>query len=82
MASLQDKDGLDYSTTVIISTMILISTTLRFYQEWKSEGAVQGLLQLITKNVSVVRIDPVEPIAREMRVPSDELVPGDWVIFY
>lgn len=78
VATSQDKTGVDYSTTVIISVMILISTTLRFYQEWKSEGAVHGLLQLITKSVSVVRIDPIEPVARELTIPSDELVPGDW----
>lgn len=78
VASLHE-DELDYSTTVIISVMILVSTMLRFYQEWKSEGAVHGLLQLITKSVSVVRLDPVEHKAREMTIPSDELVPGDWV---
>lgn len=79
VAALQDPEP-DYSTTIIISGMIIISTCLRFYQECRSEGAVSGLLKLITKTVSVVRIDAVENTARELKIPSDELVPGDWVI--
>lgn len=69
----------EYSTAIVIAIMIVLSSTLRFYQEWKSEGAVHGLLKLITKSISVIRIDSVEPIPREMIVASEELVPGDLV---
>ncbi|ODN01508.1 Magnesium-transporting ATPase, P-type 1 [Orchesella cincta] len=70
----------ELSTTVIISVMILISTSLRFYQEWKSEGAVNMLLKLITKSVTVIRHSSVEAVPREMSIPSEELVPGDHVV--
>ena len=69
----------ELSTTYIISVMVVVSTSIRFYQEVTSEGAVHGLLKLITKSVSVIRYDPVQPTPMEMTIPSNELVPGDWV---
>ncbi|CAL8109974.1 unnamed protein product [Orchesella dallaii] len=70
----------EISTTIIISIMIVASTSLRFYQELKSEGAVSGLLKLITKSVTVLRSSKADQLPKEITIPSEELVPGDWII--
>lgn len=64
----------DFTTVVIIVTMVLISGILRFVQEFRSGNAAEKLLEMIETTASVERIgDGVKEI------PLDEIVVGDIV---
>lgn len=69
----------EYKTMGIMLIMVLLSTVLRFHQEWKSEVAAESLLKFVATKVLVIRNDPVQCRDGEMSIPSTELVPGDWV---
>lgn len=65
----------DWTSIFIVSTMILVSTLLRFIQEWKAHRSSEALQQLVTNTCFVKRADsPAEEIG------NDELVPGDLVL--
>ncbi len=64
----------EYTTVVIIVTMVMISGILRFVQETRSGNAAEKLLEMIETNISVERLeDGVEEI------PLDEVVVGDLI---
>ncbi|MBC8587807.1 magnesium-translocating P-type ATPase [Paratissierella segnis] len=64
----------DFTTVVIIVTMVLISGILRFVQEFRSGNAAEKLLEMIETTASVERIE--EGIKE---IPLDEIVVGDIV---
>ncbi len=64
----------DFTTVVIIITMVLISGVLRFVQETRSGNAAEKLLEMIE---TTARIERVEGGAKE--IPLDEIVVGDIV---
>ncbi|HUX54011.1 MAG TPA: magnesium-translocating P-type ATPase [Williamwhitmania sp.] len=65
----------EYKTVVVVSIMVLISSMLRFVQEFKSSRAAERLKSMVKTTATVHR----QPAGRE-EVEIGELVPGD-IIF-
>ncbi|MCD7937319.1 MAG: magnesium-translocating P-type ATPase [Tannerellaceae bacterium] len=63
----------EWSTVIIITTMVAISSCLRFYQEWKSGKATEALKKMVNNTASVYRYGNKET----QEVNMAELVPGD-----
>ncbi len=63
----------EWATVIIISSMVAISSILRFYQEWKSGKATEALKKMVNNTASVYRYGNKETI----EVNITELVPGD-----
>ena len=59
----------------LIFLFVIINAALGFYQEWRSEQALQLLQKFVASRATVKRN------GEEKVVPSAELVPGDVVIF-
>ncbi len=86
----------DTKATIVISTMVVLSTLLRFWQEAKSNKAADALKALVSNTATVVRRDLSEDAAplferyygahirvkgaRRIEVPIRLLVPGDLVV--
>ncbi|KAF9272196.1 hypothetical protein BGZ68_002626, partial [Mortierella alpina] len=79
---------------IVMFLMVLISTALRFWQEWKSAVAAKALKSMVTTLITVTRLyscpdtrDPTpEDVARianhatvRMDIRIEDVVPGDWV---
>ncbi|MBS1921485.1 MAG: magnesium-translocating P-type ATPase [Bacteroidetes bacterium] len=62
----------DYDTLIIISSMILLSSLIRFWQEFRSNKAAEKLKGMITTTATVLRIGEGK---KEIHIR--ELVPGD-----
>ncbi|MCD8178024.1 MAG: magnesium-translocating P-type ATPase [Tannerellaceae bacterium] len=65
----------EWSTVIIITTMVLISGILRFYQEWKSGKATEALKKMVNNTASVYRYGSKD--TQEINIA--ELVPGDLI---
>ncbi|WP_288108986.1 magnesium-translocating P-type ATPase [Limnobacter sp.] len=86
----------DMKATTVISTMIVLSTLLRFWQEAKSNKAADALKAMVSNTATVSRRDVTEDAAevfeqfygakiqaksaRREEVPIKLLVPGDLLI--
>lgn len=66
-------DERDWTTVIIISTMVLVSAVLRFTQEWKSSKASEALRKMVKNTASVYRNG--SKTSEELNI--SELVPGD-----
>jgi len=60
----------------IILIIVIVSATLGFTQEYRSEKAVEALKKMTTPTASVLRE------GKEIRIPASELVPGDIILLY
>ncbi len=61
-----------YRTIIVLTTMVLISVVLRFWQEFRSTQAAEQLKAMVRTTAAVLRKGkPIE------EVPVAELVPGD-----
>ncbi len=69
---LVSPQDMDFTTVVIIVTMVLISGILRYIQETRSGNAAEKLLEMIETTANVERVDEG---AKE--IPLDEIVVGD-----
>jgi Mg2+-importing ATPase len=85
----------DMKATIVIGTMVMLSTILRFVQESRSNRAADKLKEMVSNTATVIRHDPAEDAAAETRkyldvslhpkgprrveVPIRQLVPGDLV---
>ncbi|KAG0043250.1 hypothetical protein BGZ83_011660 [Gryganskiella cystojenkinii] len=84
----------DVEGASVMYFMVVMSTSLRFWQEWKSVAAAASLKSMVSTLVTVTRLyscpdhrDPTledaERIARHatlrMEIPIEDVVPGDWV---
>ncbi|KAG0004230.1 hypothetical protein BGZ79_009896 [Entomortierella chlamydospora] len=84
----------DNNGGTIMFIMVLISTVLRFWQEWKSASAAQALKSMVSTMITVTRLysapndrDPTpEDVFRiqnratvRMDIKIEDVVPGDWV---
>ncbi|WP_407402866.1 magnesium-translocating P-type ATPase [Sodaliphilus sp.] len=65
----------DWTTIIIISTMVVFSAILRFVQELKAGRSSDALLKMVKNTCYVVRTN-----ARNGEIPVEELVPGDIVV--
>ncbi|MDU7866132.1 MAG: cation-transporting P-type ATPase, partial [Pantoea sp.] len=70
----------DLSGVIIISTMVLLSGLLRFWQEFRTNRAAQALKSLVRSQVTVLRRDSVSETAQRHDVDMRELVPGDVIL--
>jgi len=56
---------------IIIAIIVLFCSLLGFFQEYRSERAIEALKSMLSPNVSVIRDGVVK------KIPSREVVPGD-----
>ena len=86
----------DMKATIVISTMVVLSTFIRFVQESRSNKAADKLKEMVSNTSTVLRRDPAEDAVEEARkyfdvvlhpkgprraeVPIKQLVPGDLVV--
>ena len=64
-----------FRTIIVLLTMVLLSTLLRFWQEFRSNKAAQELKAMVTSTAAVLRAG----MGRPQEVPIATLVPGDIV---
>jgi len=83
----------DIKATIVIGSMVVLSTVIRFVQESRSNKAAEKLKEMVSTTATVLRRDPAEIAADEARkyfnailrpkpprrieVPIKRLVPGD-----
>lgn len=65
----------DWTSIIIVTTMIVLSAILRFIQEWKASRSSEALQKMVTNTCYVKRTGIPEG---EIRI--EELVPGDIVM--
>lgn len=86
----------DMKATVVILTMVMLSTLLRFVQETRSNKAADKLKAMVSNKATVMRRDLADEAAEEARqffsvvlhpkparqedIPMKDLVPGDIVV--
>jgi Mg2+-importing ATPase len=86
----------DSTATIVISTMVVLSTLLRFWQEARSNKAADALKAMVSNTATVMRRDISEdaaPVfeqfygarlhvkdARRIELPIKQLVPGDVIV--
>jgi P-type Mg2+ transporter len=78
----------DFEAAVVMAAMVILSTVLRFRQEWKSLVQAESLRRLVRNKVTVRRADNDAVSAREpssldysaSEIVLEELVPGDIVL--
>lgn len=58
----------------VIASVILLNTLLGFFQEWKAEGAIKALKEMVSPQARVLRDGEVKEVG------VDEVVPGDVLI--
>jgi Mg2+-importing ATPase len=68
-------DDRSFRTIIVLSAMVLLSTLLRFWQEFRSNRAAEELKAMVSSTAGVLRAGMQRP--REM--PIADLVPGDIV---
>ncbi len=57
--------------SVIIAAIVIFSTILGFFQEYKAERALEALKKMLSPTITVLRN------GKEEDIPSNEIVPGD-----
>ncbi len=72
---LADPEDREWTTIIIITTMIILSAVLRFAQEWKAEKASEALKKMVTNTCSVKRVGDFPD-----EIDIADLVPGDMVM--
>ncbi|UIL53347.1 MULTISPECIES: magnesium-translocating P-type ATPase [Pantoea] len=70
----------DLSGVIIITTMVLLSGLLRFWQEFRTNRAAQALKSLVRTQVTVLRREAASDTAQRHDVDMRELVPGDVIL--
>jgi Mg2+-importing ATPase len=71
-AAPQDRS---FRTITVLKTMVLLSTLLRFWQEFRSNKAAEELKAMVTATTAVLRAGTDRP----QEMPISSLVPGDIV---
>ncbi len=70
-------DGPDLTGVITVSIMVLVSATLRFWQEYRSSRAAERLKALVRTTAAVTRLVEGRPVTGER--PIEEIVVGDIV---
>lgn len=65
----------EYKTIILLSIMILLSSLIRFWQEFRSNKAAETLKGMIKTTATVLRKE-----SGKQEIPIKELVPGDIII--
>jgi Mg2+-importing ATPase len=69
-----DPNQRDYKTVIVVTILIIISSMLRFWQEFRSNNAAEKLKSLVKTTATVLRKDK-----GKIEVDIKELVPGDLI---
>lgn len=69
-----EPDQKDWTSIIIIATMILLSAIIRFWQDWKASKSSEALQKMVKNTCSVQRSG-----LGITEIPIEELVPGDIV---
>lgn len=69
---LQTPENRDYKTVIVISVIMLLSSFIRFWQEFKSNVAAEKLRAMVKTTATVLRSD-----AGRAELDIKDLVPGD-----
>ena len=78
MADPVDKD---WTSIIVVSTMIILSTILRFCQEWKANRSSEALQKMVTNTCYVIRAGAAcRGSESGDEISNEELVPGDVVM--
>jgi P-type Mg2+ transporter len=64
-----------FRTIIVLITMVLLSTLLRFWQEFRSNKAAEELKAMVSSTTAVLRTG----MERSQEIPISTLVPGDIV---
>lgn len=64
-----------FRTIIVLISMVLLSTLLRFWQEFRSNKAAEELKAMVSSTTAVLRAG----MSRPQEIPISELVPGDIV---
>lgn len=70
-----DPADRDWTSIIIVTTMIVLSTILRFCQEWKANRSSEALQKMVTNTCYVKRVG-----FHDGEISNEELVPGDVVM--
>jgi len=65
----------DYKTVIVVAIMVLLSTVLRFWQEFRSNKAAEQLKSMVKTTATVLRRE-----WGKREIDISELVPGDIVL--
>src|SRR5262249_33803607 len=57
----------DLRATIVIGSMVLLSTLIRFFEETRSNKAADRLKEMVSTTATVLRRDPAEIAAEEAR---------------
>lgn len=71
----------DYTTVIVISTMVILSAMLRFVQEFRSNQAAEKLKSMVTTTATVIRAEGKKEVDIKKLVPGDiiQLSAGDMI---
>ncbi|NUT76241.1 magnesium-translocating P-type ATPase [Pseudomonas sp. C1C7] len=70
----------DLKAAVVIFSMVVLSTLLRFWQEAKSNQAADALKAMVSNTATVLRRDMQGQGAQRLELPIKQLVPGDLIV--
>ena len=59
---------------IVVFSVVIINAIIGFIQEYQAGKTIQGLLQLIPENATVIRD------GKQKNIPAADLVPGDYVL--
>lgn len=66
----------DYKTVIMVGIMVMVSSLLRFWQEYRSNQAAEKLKMMVNTTATVLRQTPNgEPLKKELDIKK--IVPGD-----
>ncbi|WP_458370937.1 magnesium-translocating P-type ATPase [Pseudomonas fluorescens] len=70
----------DMKAAIVIFSMVVLSTLLRFWQETKSNQAADALKAMVSNTATVMRRDLEDRGAQRIELPIRQLVPGDLIV--
>lgn len=70
----------DMKAAIVIFSMVVLSTLLRFWQETKSNQAADALKAMVSNTATVMRRDLEDRGTQRIELPIRQLVPGDLIV--
>ncbi len=70
----------DIKAAIVIFSMVVLSTLLRFWQETKSNQAADALKAMVSNTATVMRRDLEDRGTQRIELPIRQLVPGDLIV--
>lgn len=76
-----DSGDQNWTSIIVVSTMIILSTILRFVQEWKANRSSEALQKMVTNTCYVMRLGTsTRDGSPGDEISNEELVPGDLIM--